>query len=150
MGLDSFGEKAAKSYNEFQEMINMTKPAVLKPLSTNTAVLKPNPYKQKPYYIDNRHSFVLERDVRDGYHDFIPPPYEYHVINRKQPVDLHVPKDPVFGHLGGAEIDFGGNQNKEDKNNKTSQTNDKKKEVRQLAVFSRLKFSFSRLLHFYM
>ena len=106
---------------------------VLQQISQNTNKSVINPYKQKPTYIDNRHTWVPERDIRP--HDdvrFIPPhnpafPQGQGWPFYRSPVLIHAPRDEVLGHLGGAEIDFGnGDKKPAAANDDSSKTSDKK------------------------
>ena len=130
-------EAAAKAYNTFRDEVSMPGPRVAPPeplVEDKTAKAKTekkvvNPYTQKPYYKDNRHTFVPERDIRDGYHGFHPPRLEYYVVpkptlkpqkvkpdpeptrrfkrEQRPAVVIQSTKDAALGHLGGAFIDFG-------------------------------------------
>ena len=123
--MNSFDVTAARAYNTFKDQVSMSGPSlhkssILEPIKDNApSDNKPkllNPYKQKPYYVDNRHTFVPERDVRVGYHGYIPPPYPPYQTKFPNPsaarpfrpsLIVEGPRDKSLGTLGGADIDFG-------------------------------------------
>ena len=119
-GPSSFGVVASRAYNTFVDQVNMPRgPGVLEPVQENAKSVKPvkpvNPYTPKPYYVDNRHTFVPGRDIR--------PPKDPSIASRyrKKPprpeVIIMAGKDDALGHIGGAEIDFG-NSKKDGNGNK--------------------------------
>ena len=73
--MKSIDEKAARAYNTFKDQISMVpQGSVLLELSLNRPAIV-NPYKQKPSYKDNRHTWVPERDIRPPEDlPYIPPP----------------------------------------------------------------------------
>ena len=128
--MDSFHEAATRAANTLTEHLEMVpKASVLQPLSANKPIKKiVNPYKSKPYHFDNTHTFVPERDVRVGYHGYIPPPeppYWPKSSKQENSVAIHVPKDNLLGNIGGAVIDFGPSRDVPEKEEDDTKKEDK-------------------------
>ena len=136
-GMDSFHEAATRANNTLTEHLGMVpKASVLQPLSSNKPIKKVvNPYKSKPYYVDNTHTFVAERDVRVGGYIPAPEPFYWPSKSSKKQLSLviHAPKDPLLGSLGGADIDFGTSKDvtekEDDAKKETGGTDTAKKET---------------------
>ena len=120
-GMDSFHVAATSAHNLFVDQVNMPGARVLQSVENKKRIV--NPYKLKPTHVDNRHSFVPERDI--------PPlnyPYRRAVVFFNNPkaarqfkpsVVIVAPRDESLGHLGGAEIDFGNSNSGSEETGKT-------------------------------